>query len=727
MGAGADMAGERKGSGRGSSDGKPRARKTAPKKTNARGKKTASNYRFHDEPEREAAAKKRRATDKKHRTARAAAFKDFTAQLLRATALVLAVATFVVVVSIAQLVEGLPSMDELFASRHEPALTFYDVNGQKIATRGLTQGKNVRIDELPRHLPLAVLAVEDRRFYRHIGLDFIGLARAAATNLSAGEIRQGGSTITQQLAKNLFLSSDRTYKRKAEEALLALWLEHKLTKDEILALYLNRVYFGAGTYGIEAAAQRYFGKSAREVNVVEAAMLAGLLKAPSRYSPTNSIARADTRTAIVLDAMTTAGFISAEERADAPTTPARIVRASATPSAEYLLDWLVPQLTDYIEASSDDLIIETTIDLRLQRAAEVALAETLARAGEAKNVEEGAVVAMTPQGAIVALVGGRSYAVSGFNRATLSRRPPGSAFKPFVYFAALEAGYRPGDMLLDAPINIKGWQPTNYNRRFEGAISLRHALTHSTNTVAVRLAEAVGRERVIKTARRFGIASELKPVPSLALGSQGVGLLELTAAYAPFANGGLLATPYAVRRITTKGGELVYEHTPGTAPPVGEAKTIGQMNRLLAGVVTQGTGRAAAIAGHPTAGKTGTGQGYRDAWFVGYTAHMVAGAWVGNDAFTPMNKVTGGSLPAQIFSELMTIAHQGIAPLPLPGTQRPPEPEPTDDPLYDLLAEGLTGETDKPKAAASREERRFGGLLGAIARTLSGRPNSSVN
>ena len=620
---------------------------------------------------------------------------------------------------------GLPALlpeppVHLYAATKEPAITVLDRHKVRIGARGLAHGDPVKLEDMPSYLPEAVLAVEDRRFRWHIGIDFFGLGRAAWANWHAGEVVQGGSTITQQLAKNLFLSPERTWKRKAQEAVYALWLEQKLTKDEILELYLNRVYLGAGTHGVEGASQRYFGKSATEVTLVEAAMLAGLLKAPSRYTPTRSLTRANDRTALVLDSMVEAGFLTSQERKQAHASPARIRPAAASAGSDYVLDWVAAQIPDYVGPSGKDIIVTTTIDLDLQRAAEKALAGTLDEFGETRQASEGAVVSLSPQGAVRALVGGRAYQNSPFNRAITARRQPGSAFKPFVYVAAMEAGWLPWHVLVDKPLSRGRWAPSNYTRTHRGSVTLETALAQSINTVAVDLGDRVGRETVIAAARRFGILSPLEPHPSLALGTQEVSLYELTAAYSPFANGGLRALPHIIAEIKTKDGEVIYARQEPKEKRIAEPFTIGALNYMLRSAMERGTGRQARLADHVGAGKTGTSGDYRDAWFMGYTKHLVTGVWIGNDDGAPMKKVTGGSLPAKVWRAYMASASQGnsASNLPFEDLVVPPA----------IAPQGLTGSVlSHPPALAvpppaTREPK---GFFERIAEAL--KRQSSVN
>ncbi len=495
-------------------------------------------------------------------------------------------------------------------------------------------------------------------------------------NLRAGRIAQGGSTLTQQLAKNLFLTPERTIRRKVDELVLALWLELRLSKQDILELYLNRVYFGGGAYGIEAAAQRYFDKSARAMTLAEAAVVAGLLKAPSRYSPTSNPRLARARGHAVLAKMRDAGFITARDEQTARMT--RLIFAnskinSRRNATDYAVDFALERLPPVLGTDHGEVIVETTLDRELQAEASRVVAAEVAAQGKTLAASQAALVILDTQGGIRAMVGGASYAKSQFNRAVKARRQPGSAFKPFVYLAALEKGYTPESVAYDLPFNLQGWQPKNDNGRFSGAVTLRDALTQSINTVAVRLMMDAGPDRVAALAARIGIESELRTDPSLALGTSEVSLLELTGAYGTFATGGIGVEPHVVRRIRSSRGRILYARAAPAADQRAAPMAIGQLNDMMQSVVSSGTGRRAAVEGHETAGKTGTSQDFRDAWFIGYTAQFVGGVWVGNDNGQPMRKVTGGNLPAQIWHKIMTRAHAGLAPRALPGSIVTPE------------------------------------------------------
>jgi penicillin-binding protein 1A len=563
----------------------------------------------------------------------------------------------------------LPPIQSLVVPKRPPTITILGLDGKTVATRGDMGGAAIPLKALPPYLPQAFVAIEDRRFYHHFGLDPIGLARAVAVNIAARGVREGGSTLTQQLAKNLFLTQERTVSRKIDEVIIALALEKQYSKNDILELYLNRVYFGSGAYGVEAAAQRYFGKSARVVTLAEAAMLAGLVRAPSRLAPTRNPVLARARSEIVLNAMVDAGFVSAAMAKTARTRPAQIVKNDGPGSTGYVGDWVMDALNDYVGRFENDVVVQTTIDPALQSAAEKALAEELAKQGDHYGVSQGALVAMDPDGAVRALVGGRSYAESQFNRAVAGHRQPGSAFKPFVYLTALERGLTPDTVRDDAPITVRGWKPENYSREYYGPVTLTTALANSLNTVSVRLTLEVGAQNVATTARRLGIASKLEPNASLALGTSEVTPLELVGAYAPFANGGIGVIPHVIERVRESGGKILYARTVSGSSRVVAPEHVMMMNKMLAETLATGTARRASIPGWPAAGKTGTSQDYRDAWFVGYTSRMIAGVWLGNDDGTPTKKATGSGLPVDIWNRFMRNAHQNLPVVELPSYQ----------------------------------------------------------
>ncbi len=562
----------------------------------------------------------------------------------------------------------LPPIDTLTVPRRPPNIAVLAADGSLLANKGDTGGQTVRIRDLPAYLPKAFIAIEDHRFYDHWGVDPQGIARALAANLTARGVSQGGSTLTQQLAKNLFLTQDRTMSRKIQEAILSVWLERNYSKDEILALYLNRVYFGAGAYGVEAAALRYFGKPAKEVTLAEAAMLAGLVQAPSRLAPTRNPQAAQARAQLVLTRMVEQGFISDKDAKNALMTPAEAVKPRGTGGANYAADYVMDVLDDFIGAAESDIVVRTTIEPALMGMAERAITDVVVKKGPQMNVSQGALVALANDGAIRALIGGRSYAASQFNRATAARRQPGSSFKPFVYLTALERGMTPATVRVDEPVNFGGWQPRNFSRRYSGPMTLASALAQSTNTVVVKLAVEVGPKAVVETAQRLGITSPLVANATIALGTSEVSPLELTAAYTAFANGGTGVTPWIIRDVKTTDGKLVYQRQAFDLGRVMSEADASMMNYMLHQAVTSGSARRGAIDGYEIAAKTGTTQETRDAWFVGYTSGLVTSVWLGNDDNSPTKNVTGGSLPAEAWHAFMVEALKGVAPAPLPGS-----------------------------------------------------------
>ena len=577
----------------------------------------------------------------------------------------------------------LPDTSGLWDVAHTPSLSIVAADGEVLSHRGDLLGGRVSLADMPAYVPEAVVATEDQRFYWHFGIDPIGLLRAAYENYRAGGIVQGGSTITQQLAKNVFLTPDRTLSRKIQEMLLAIWLEVRYSKDQILTLYLNRVYFGGGAYGIEGASERYFKKSAHDLTLPEAAMLAGLLKAPSRYSPTNDIDLARRRASVVLENMVLAGYITPLQARQANEYPASLETYSAAGSINYFVDWIADALPGFAGKPDTDLVVRTTIDPAMQAAAQDVVANALAEIGSRVGATQAALVAMTPDGAVRAMVGGRSYAQSQFNRAVQAERQPGSAFKPIVYLTAMEKGLTPETVRVDKPVRFGNWAPSNYSDRFDGPMTLAHALADSVNTVAVQVAQEVGVRNVIRTAHRLGIQETLQPNLSLALGTCDVNLLELASVYAAFANGGYGVIPHGIEEVHARDGAQLYRREGSGLGRVMSETAMSEMNYMLKGVMADGTGRHAALADRPTAGKTGTSQDFRDAWFVGFSADLVVAVWVGNDDRTPMKKVTGGSLPATIWHDFMVRTQKGVPVAQLPGTYPPSESIATARPLPD--------------------------------------------
>lgn len=551
-----------------------------------------------------------------------------------------------------------------------PNLTILAADNSFIAERGMRR-EYITAEHLPKHLIDAAIAAEDRRFRYHFGFDPIGMVRAALRNWRAGRIVEGGSTITQQLAKNLFLKPRRTWTRKLEEIILSLWLEARFTKDEIAELYFNRVYFGAGNYGIGAAAYHYFGKEPKHLTLAESALLVGLIKAPSQYSPAYNLSGARARARSVLASMAGEGIIGIEDYGLALAQPARFQTLPSTEGYEHLVDWIVELVPELAGDVDGNLIVETSIDPGVQAAAIGAIRAVLSRFGSEARLSEAGAVFMDLDGRITALIGGMNYQASQFNRTVKALRQPGSAFKPFIYLTALEAGLSPETTILDAPVEIGGWRPNNYGGIYRGPVNLRTALAQSSNMAAVRLTQRAGIPSVIKAARRLGITTPLRNHPTIALGSSEVTLLEMTAAYSTFANGGYATVPHLIERIRDENGNIIYERNKAPTHRVIEERHAAAMNSMLHAVITSGTARGAALKDHPVAGKSGTSQRYRDAWFIGYTPYFAGGVWLGNDSNVPMRGVTGGSFPALIWREAMTRAHDGLQPRSLPGVRGP--------------------------------------------------------
>ncbi|MFN3743500.1 MAG: transglycosylase domain-containing protein [Hyphomicrobiaceae bacterium] len=603
---------------------------------------------------------------------------------LRAVVLSATLAGILIATAMVRYTIRFPDPSALRQREQAPVVRVLARDGSLLAERGRAS-LPVPLAELPLHVIHAVVAIEDRRFFQHIGLDLRGLARAMLANLRAARYAQGGSTLTQQLAKNLFLTSDRTMDRKLEEIILALWLELRLGKPGIMELYLNRVYFGAGVYGIEAAAQRYFAKSARALTVPEAAIIAGLLKAPSRLSPATRPELAASRAVLVLAAMRDAGFLSETGYVEAlhqQVTYAASDGAREETGLEFAVDYALERLPPLAGHGQSAITVETTIDIDLQRHAQATIARRLAAAPGTSEATEAALVVLDRDGGVRAMVGGRAWSRSQFNRAVRARRQPGSAFKPVLYLAAVEAGRTPDTIVHDRPITIGGWSPRNESGTYAGAMTLRHALAHSVNTVAVALQQDIGTERVVTMARRLGITSALRADASLALGTSEVTPLELTGAYGALAAGGVGLSPHVIRRVRTDRGVILYARA--NAPPhaVAAPAHVGKVNSMLHTAIVAGTGRRAALTGHMAAGKTGTTQDHRDAWFVGFTGRLTAGVWVGNDDNSPMRGISGSGLPALIWRDLMQVAHRGLEAVPLPGlTDAQPTPPAAEAPV----------------------------------------------
>ena len=605
----------------------------------------------------------------------------------------------------------LPDTSKLYDVERQPSISYLDRSGAMVAVRGSQYAPPIDLDKLPPYVPKAFIAIEDRQFYYHFGFNPWGIIRSQIYNLqNKGGPLRGGSTITQQLARNLFLTTNQNYRRKAQELILAVWLEAKFTKKEILALYLNRVYFGGGAYGIEAASQRYFGKPASQLTLGESALLAGMMKGPNRYSPVSATDRAERRATIVLDEMVRTGAITPQERDAAFKTPVRVNPTLANQRAQYFTDYVDDQVRSLVGEPTEDLVVETTLDLPIQAAAEQAMRKGIA-AGKGQGVEQGALVAIDGEGRIRAYVGGADYTESQFDRATTARRQAGSAFKPFVYLAAMEAGRTPYDMVVDEPLKIGNWEPRNYTNDFRGPMTLQTALAQSINTVAARLANEVGTGNVAAAAKRLGISSHIQLDPSMALGAVEVSPLEMAQAYAPFSNGGFLAKGYGIQRIRTASGKILYDHSveKNARQQVIGSPALQYMNQMMRQVVSSGTGTRAKVPGFDLAGKTGTTSDYRDAWFVGYTGGFVTTVWVGKDNNKPMKRVTGGGAPAGIWRDFMSAALPRLKAQPIPGgTIDPPAPE--SDPIGDLvdgIADAIGGQPAAPAERAPADDVPF--------------------
>ncbi|HEV7339064.1 MAG TPA: PBP1A family penicillin-binding protein [Bosea sp. (in: a-proteobacteria)] len=573
------------------------------------------------------------------------------------------------------------------------AVTFLDRYGSEIGHRGARHDDSLKLEELPDHLIKAVLATEDRRFYDHFGIDIFGTFRALTVNARASGVVQGGSSITQQLAKNLFLSNERSLDRKIKEAFLSIWLEYRLTKNEILKLYLDRAYMGGGTFGVAAAAEYYFGKSAKDVTVAEAAMLAGLFKAPTKFAPHVNLPAARARANDVLGAMVDAGFMTAGQIDSARRNPAKPIDRRRDASPDYYLDWAFDEVRKLAEDGKIGpervLTVKTPHDPAIQKRADEAVESILRQHGQAYRARQAATVIMDPDGAVRAIVGGRDYGASQFNRATSSLRQPGSSFKPYVYAAAMSAGlYKPTTIVTDRPVCIGNWCPNNYGRSYSGSMPLTVALAKSINTIPVQMSIAIGRatgethearaarigrNKIVETARAMGLTTPLTDTVSLPIGAAEVTVIDQAAAFSVFANGGKRAKPYAAFEIRNSLGDEIYRHDRDEPPPaqVLSAQVAMEMNQMLSTVPTAGTGRRAALDGVISAGKTGTTNGYKDAWYVGYTGNLVGAVWFGNDDSSETNNMTGGSLPAMVWKEIMAFAHQGIEIKPIPGVAPP--------------------------------------------------------
>jgi len=555
----------------------------------------------------------------------------------------------------------LPSLSAISDLERRPSVTLLSRDGEVFATYGHVYGEAVTLDALPPYLVQAVLATEDRRFYEHHGIDLRGIARAAVNNIVLGRVAEGASTITQQLAKNLFLSHERTLQRKLKEVVIALWLEYHLSKDDILTLYLNRVYFGSGTYGVDAAARRYFNKPAARVTVLESAYLAGSLKAPSRLNPIINPKESRSRALAVIDNMAEAGFLTPREARLVKAAPMVLPSYGTGTGTRFFADWVLDQIPKLVGYIDRDLTVRTTLDLSLQENAQSVLRTVVESNGLSHNVSQGAMMAIDRQGAVRAMSGGIRYAFSQFNRATQAQRQPGSAFKPVVALAAIHKGWRPEDMLIDQPVNYGGWKPENFDNKFRGPVTFTQALSQSLNVPFVKLADRVGLGSVIQTGRALGLQSKLKRELALTLGISEVSLMELTTVYASIAADGQAIAPYGIETIEDSHGGMLYERSSGILGQVVAPEEAQLLQQMLANVLMPGgTGHAARLP-WTAWGKTGTSQNFRDAWFIGHTRGLTAGVWVGNDDNTPMEGVTGGTLPATIWRQVMLEAFANTA------------------------------------------------------------------
>ncbi|WP_429096260.1 transglycosylase domain-containing protein [Aminobacter sp. BE322] len=580
--------------------------------------------------------------------------------------------------SVVMLALAMPAFEETtsdWRNQDDFAVTFLDRYGNEIGQRGIIQRDSVPVDEMPDHVIKAVLATEDRRFFDHYGIDFLGLFRAMSENMRANSVVQGGSSITQQLAKNLFLTNERTVERKVKEAFLSIWLEMNLSKKEILQLYLDRAYMGGGTFGIAAAADFYFGKQVKDLNLAEAAMLAGLFKAPTKYAPHINLPAARARANVVLTNLVQSGFMTEGQVLSARLRPADIIDRGERKSPDYFLDWAFEEVQRIAAKSGiHSLVARTTIDMNIQKAVEESLEYHLRQFGKEYGVTEGAVVVIETNGAVRAIVGGRDYGASQFNRATRAQRQTGSSFKPYVYATAMENGFTPESVISDAPISWGGWSPKNYTRGYSGRMTLTTALVKSINTVPVRLAkEHLSIPPIKAMAEAMGVESPVSSHKTMVLGTSGLTVMDQATGYSVLAQGGVVGTRHGINQLVTHAGQVVYDYNKDALPPkrVLSEQAVASMNSIMVQIPETGTARKAALPGIRSAGKTGTTQSYRDAWYIGYTGNYTAAVWLGNDDFTPTNKMTGGSLPAMVWQRFMAYAHQNIDLKPIPGIENP--------------------------------------------------------
>ena len=603
--------------------------------------------------------------------------------IIKGLAYAMLVAILALVVAVAVAMAYLPSFDQLTKrSDLGQMIRVRAANGQVLVSMGPSFGQWLSYDQIPAEMRAAMISTEDRRFRSHIGVDPIGIARSLEVRVQTGHWRQGGSTITQQLARNIFLTNNRTFGRKLKEAVLALALERKFSKDQILELYLNRVYFGGGAYGIDAASRKFFGHGADHLSLGEAAIIAGLVKAPSNYSPTADIEAARGRSGVVLETMVNNGFISSQTAAQVNPANVRIQETTNENSVRYFTDWALPQLDTLIDRTNEPIDVWTTLDPNMQAAADKSIR------ANAPDGTQGALVSIDRDGAVRAMVGGKDYVSSIYNRATLAERQPGSSFKLFVYLAALESGMKPTDTIVDEPVTINGWSPRNAERENLGPVSLREAFSRSLNTVSAKIGAQVGFSTIADMARRFGITTPISTYPSMVLGTSDVRLIEMTRAFASVANKGLAVTPYGIRRVVTADGRVLYDHEPDDQRVLVAPWVAAEMTDLLQSAVLSGTGRAAQI-GRPVAGKTGTTTSNKDGWFIGFSSGLTTGVWMGRDDAKPVAGLQGGTAPARAFHDFMTVAvasrpvEQFETQVPMPDWQLTPEEELYGDPPVD--------------------------------------------
>lgn len=553
---------------------------------------------------------------------------------------------------------NLPETESIQISR-QPSITFLDKDGRIIASYGDIYGKSIKYQNLPENLINAVIVTEDKRFFQHHGVDFRGVLRAVYVNFKEGRIVQGGSTITQQLAKNLFLTPERSYTRKLHELILSIWLEIRFSKQQILSIYLNRVYLGSGTYGVQAASEKYFNKKVEDLNLYECAVIASLLKAPSRYNPIANKDLSKERASLVLESMTKDKMITEDKVKQAKDNNQKYSKFTTPPkSTRYFIDWLLPRVKAHVGEINEDLIVRTTLDVKLQKIAEESLNKITLNYPSA---DQSALVGLDLDGGVISMIGGRDYGDSQFNRVTQAKRQPGSAFKLFVYLAGIENGLLPEDIIIDSKVNINGWSPKNYKDNYLGEVSIEDAFSKSINTVAVKISEKIGRDKVIKMAKIMGINSPILNNPSLALGTSEVNLLELTAAYDVLANNGNGVFVHGIRSIENTDGENLFTRKIQGPGKILEPTVVKTMTQMMEETIKTGTGKKARL-NRPAAGKTGTSQSLRDAWFVGFTSNIVVGVWFGNDDDSPMKKITGGTAPAVLWNDFMKKAHLNLEP-----------------------------------------------------------------